>query len=138
MADLATGTISAELRAAGNYFFNGEKMPDATTATSDVYLAGQTQGAIEIVGVVDTDIALADTTVLTVNLVTADNVAMSGAVTKTLYTVTASGATTIDADTELLRYLINSEEGPYCRVDVVTDDTQESGTFSIFQTVVAR
>lgn len=132
MRDLATGTIGAELFSDTDFVFEAEQMPDNTSVTSDAFPFGETLHGLELVGTVPTQISLADTTTLTITGRTSDTRTGTFTEAVTLYTKTASGAETIAANTELFRYVADTEEKLWWQVRITTTDTQETGNITVY------
>lgn len=122
-----------------DYLAKAQALPQNTSADGNggsFRLAGML-GAIGLVGKVNAEISLADTKVLTVKLQdSADNTTFADVVT--LYTKTASGATTIAADTELFRYIPTSSLRTFAKVVITTTDTSAAGKVDVFQSYNAR
>jgi hypothetical protein len=140
MADLATGTISAELRADPDYLLYGETVPSNTTVYSDGMALGKTQDAIEIVGVAKTEITVLDTKEISfvIQESSDDGDSDSYVTIATPYSMTASSDTTIDAGTELFRFVPSTKAEVYIRVGFVSTDTGEAGTVDVFPVYKAR
>jgi len=113
--------------------FDEEVVPQDNTVTSDEFNAGKTQASLELVVYADTDIDLADATTLSVNYLYGDSFGDS----QTIYTVTASGATTIDAG-ELARFVPSTDLPVPGKVEITTDDGAATGTISVWPEYVAR
>jgi len=138
MADLKSSVISSEIKSAPDYLFYGKTMPNNTNVDSAEKLLGGTQDSLEVVVIAATEIALADTKVLTIILQKATAKGGSYSTVSTLYTKTASGAETIAAGTELARYTINRIDGLWFKLNIATTDTQESGTITAYPAYVSR
>lgn len=134
---LATGTISGDLKSAPDYIFSDETLPNNTSAASDAWILGMTQDSIEIVGKVGTEVELADTKALTITMTSATSESGTYGNSVTLYTKTASGAETIAAGTELFRYAIAKDTGPWIKITIASTDTGEVGTVTVFPVMVA-
>lgn len=136
---MAIGKISEELKSATDYIFNGTTVTANTTTTSDEHLVGGTQGELEIVVVVgDTAIALADTKVLSIKLTGASESGGTYADVVTIYSVTASGATTLAVGTELARYIVKPSDPLYGKVVVTNNDTALTGKVTSYIRRVCR
>lgn len=129
---MAIGKISEEIKSAQDYILDGVTVPKNTSTTSSAKLVGGTNGQIELVVNARTAIALADTKVLTVALTGSDTEGGSYTALRTLYTKTASGATTIAAGTELARYVFNSIDPLYVKAVVTTTDAAATGTIEAY------
>jgi len=140
MADLATGTISDELRADPDYFLKGETVPNNTTVNSNGIPCGKTQNALDIVCVVASALTVADTKAITFNVQTSsdDGDSDAYATVATPYTLTSSGGDVLAAGTELFRYVPSTEEELYHRVQWVSTETGESGTVDVYVAYQAR
>lgn len=134
---LSTGTISTDLKSAPDYIFYDEAAPQNTSSASDAWILGMTQDSIEIVGKIQDEITLADTKVISITMTSATTEAGSYGDSVTLYTVTASGETTVAADTELFRYAIAKDVGPWIKITITTDDAAITGSFDVFPLMVA-
>jgi len=134
-----TGTISEELKSAHDYMFEDETAAANTTTTGEAQLVGGAQGELELVAVVgDTDIVITDTKALTVKLTGAETEGGSFVDVATLYTVTASGATTLTAGTELGRYIVKPSDPLWGKAVAVNDDTGIVGNLTVYIRRVAR
>ena len=132
-------TISEELKAAPDYLFNNATVPQNTSLAGNETQVGGTQAELEIVAVVgDTDIDLADTKVLTLKVQGASAVGGSYADVQQLYTVTASGATTVAAGTELGRYVWKPSDPMFAKPVITTDDAAATGTVDVYIRRVCR
>lgn len=134
---LATGTISGDLKSAPDYIFYNETVPQNTSSASSAWILGMTQDSIEIVGKVQDEVGLADTKILSVTMTSSTTETGSFGDSVTLYTKTASGAETIAANTELFRYAIAKDVGPWIKITVTTDDAAATGTVDVFPLMVA-
>lgn len=132
MRALATGTISAEIYSDTDIVFNAQQMPNNSNVTSDAFPFGETLHGLELVGTVSTAISLADTTTLTITGRTSATSTGTFSEANTLYAVTASGATTIAAGTELFRYVADTKENMWWQVRIATTDTQETGNITVY------
>lgn len=135
---MAIGTISEELKAYGDYLFNGATVPQNTTLTGESAMVGGTQAELEVVAVVNTSIALADTKSITLKLTASDTEGGSYADLVTLYTATASGATTISAGTELGRYVVKPSDPLFAKAVVSTTDATATGKIDVYVRRVCR
>jgi hypothetical protein len=135
---MSIGTISEELKAYGDYLFNGVTVPQNTTTTGSAAMVGGTQAELEIVAVVNTTIALADTKVITVKLTASATEGGSYTDLVTLYTATASGATTIAAGTELGRYVVKPSDPLFAKAVAITTDAAATGKVDVYIRRVCR
>jgi len=122
-----------------DFLAKAQSLPQNTNADGNggaFNLAG-TNGSIEVVAVVNSEISLADTKVLTVKLKDSSD-GTTYADMQTIYTKTASGATTIAADTELGRFIIPTNAKPHIKANIVTTDAAATGKIDIFQNYIAR
>lgn len=134
---LSNGNLYNFVRAVDSYLADGVTMPNNTTLNGTGVKSENSNGAIEVIAYAKTDIALADTTTLTIKVQdSADDVTYADL--DTLYTKTASGAETIDAGTILGRYVLAPDDDIYVRSSITTDDTQESGTIDVFLHYLSR
>lgn len=123
----------------------GEALADAQTLPQNTSADGNggefrlddTLGAIEILVDVETEISLADTKVLTVKLQHKDT-GGSYADLATIYTKTASGATTLAADTELARFILPTNTKELLKAVISTTDAAASGKINVNPTYLAR
>lgn len=126
---LASGTISTELYSDTDRIFDGEALPANTSAVSAVFDFGKTLDALELVGVVDTELGLAGATTGSIVVAWDEDPAGAFANTQTVYSV--AGATTVAAGTELFRYVADHKKPVYYKVTVATTDAAATGTFSV-------
>ncbi len=128
----------------GSEFFHDDvTMPNNTFANGTAMDIGRgsANGGICIVGIVSADIALATTKVLSFKVQdSADGTTWTGGLDVTVYSVTASGATTLPKaqlqGKELWRYILPQTSRRYVRVVATTTDTQQSGKFTVFPVTV--
>ena len=121
------------------YYAEAQAVPQNTSADGNggsKQLSG-TQGGIEIKAVVTTELALADTKVFSIAIHdSADN--SSFAAIQTLYTKTASGATTVAAGTVLGRFVLPSSARRYTKVVLTSTDAAMTGAVSVYGTYLPR
>ena len=136
---MAIGKISDELKSAQDYLFNDATVTANATLTGDANLVGGAQAALEIVvNVGSTAIALADTKVLTISLTGSDTETGTFTALQTLYTKTASGATTLAAGTELARYVVKPSDPLYIKAVAVNNDSTLTGKIEAYIRYIAR
>ena len=136
---MAIGKISEELKSAQDYLFNDATVTANATLTGDANLVGGAQAALEIVvNVGSTAIALANTKVLTISLTGSDTETGTFTALQTLYTKTASGATTLAAGTELARYVIKPSDPLYVKAVAVNNDSALTGKIEAYIRYIAR
>ena len=136
---MAIGKISEELKSAQDYLFNDTTVTANATLTGSAQLVGSAQAALEIVvNVGSTAIALADTKVLTISLTGSDTETGSFTALQTLYTKTASGATTLGAGTELARYVVKPSDPLYVKAVAVNNDSAITGKIEAYIRYIAR
>lgn len=128
-----------ELKVHGEYLAEDQALPQNTSADGNggELRLSDTQGAIELVGVVEDEISLADTKVLTIKLREKDD-GGSYADKATLYTKTASGATTLAAGTELFRYILPTDTKDIIKAQLTTTDAAAAGSVTIYPNYLAR
>lgn len=132
------GTISEELKAYNDYLFNGATIPQNTTLTGSAVMVGGTQAELEVVAIVNTDIVLADTKAITIKLTNGDTEGGSFTDLVTLYSATASGATTITVGTELGRYVVKPSDKLYAKAVATTNDATATGKIDVYIRRVCR
>jgi hypothetical protein len=98
---------------------------------------GASNGFIRIVGIASATVALADTKALSFKVQdSADGTTWTGGLDITVYSRTASGATTIAKNQkqggELFNYTLPPNCRRYVRVVATSTDTQQSGKLSVF------
>lgn len=136
---MAIGKISEELKSAQDYLFNDTTVTANATLTGDAHLVGGAQASLEIVvNVGSVAIALADTKVLTISLTGSDTETGSFTALQTLYTKTASGATTLAAGTELARYVVKPSDPLYVKAVAVNNDSALTGKIEAYIRYIAR
>jgi hypothetical protein len=131
-----------ELKAGDCYYAEAQTVPQNDSADGNggaLELSG-TNAGIEIVAVVTTALAIADTKVFSIVLhESSDNaVADDYAAIQTLYTVTADGATAVVAGTELGRFLLPTDTEKYTKVVLTSDDATMTGAVSVYARYVGR
>lgn len=131
------GKISNDLRAYGDYLLNGVTVPQNTTTTGSACLVGGARAQLELVAIVNSTISLADTKVLTVNLTASATEGGSFTALTTLYTKTASGATTLAAGTELGRYVVKPSDLLWAKGVLVTTDSAATGKIDLYVRKIA-
>lgn len=126
-------------RFAGDYLASEQTVPQNTTVNGDgggIELNG-TLGSIQIAAEVTTEIALANTQVFTITLQdSADNSTFADI--GTLYTITASGATTISVGTILGKFTLSEDVRQYVRCRLTSDDAAMTGAVSVYPNYLAR
>lgn len=136
---MAIGKISEELKAYPDYIFNDTTVVANSTTTSNEFMVGKTQAELELVVLVgDTAIALADTKVLSIKVTGTETSGGSHADVATIYTETASGATTLAAGTELARYVVKPSDPLYAKVVATNNDATLTGKITSYIRRVCR
>lgn len=129
-----------ELTVAGQHLAEEQTLPQNASADGNggAFDFAGTNGAIEIVVKVGaTAIGLADTKVLIVKLQHADgDDAMADLAT--IYSKTASGATTLAAGTELARYVLPSTVKDRVKAVLTTTDAAATGKITVSPVYLAR
>jgi len=124
------------------YYCEAQAVPQntSTAGAGGVKQLSGTHGGIEIVAVVTTALALADTKVFSIALQTSsDNAVADAFATKeTLYTVTASGATAVAAGTVLARYVLPTDTERYTKIVLTSDDAAMTGAVSVYGRYLPR
>jgi hypothetical protein len=133
--------FSEDLKAYADYLASEQAIPQNTSANGDggAFLVGKAQNALDIVAEVGaTLITLADTKVFSVKLQSSATEGGTYADVATIYTVTASGATTIAVGTELGRYVVSTADDLWFRVVFTTDDAAATGKLNTYIVKRAR
>jgi len=127
------------LKADDSYLAKAQAVPQNATADGNggAFDLSGAMGGVEIVAQINEDVGLADTKFFTVKLQHSDD-GSSYSDLATLYTVTASGATTISAETILGRFLPANDCKPYIKAVLVTDDPAASGKVDVFVALLPR
>lgn len=132
--------LGGEIKFADDYLAKAQAVPQNTTADGNGGVfenLGQTQGSLEIVVKVNTAIVITDTKVITVKVQdSADN--LSFADYETLYTKTASGATTLAVGTELKRFIVPKTMKRYSKAVLVSNDAGVVGKVDIYLNYIPR
>ena len=129
-----------ELKVYGQYLAEAQALPQNTSADgngAELDLFG-VQGGVEIVAKVNEELALADTKTASIKLQHKD---VDGAYEDlaTIYSVTADGATTVDADTVLGRFVVpSSTKRGGLKAVLTTDDAAADGSVDIYPRMLAR
>ncbi|NOQ31795.1 MAG: hypothetical protein GQ570_11795 [Helicobacteraceae bacterium] len=135
---MAIGKISEEIRSAQDYLLEGATVPQNTTLTGVARQTGGTQSSLEIVAIAETDIVITDLKIITVSLTGSDTEDGTFVALVDLYTATAAGATTIDAGTELGRYVPKHSDPMWIKAVIVTDDVAIVGTATSYIRNISR
>lgn len=129
-----------ETRARPDYMAYQQTVPANTTAAASngPRLLGKVQNKLDIIVRVYTDVVISDTKVFSVKLQTSsDNgVADAYADLATIYTVTASGETTLAAGTELARYAISTDKELWFKAVMISDDAAITGAVNIYPVLI--
>lgn len=132
--------LGGEIKFADDYLAKAQAVPQNTSADGNGGVfenLGQVQGSLEVVVKVNTGIVITDTKIVTVKLQdSADN--SSFADFETLYTKTASGATTVAAGTELKRFIIPKTMKRYSKAVLVSNDAGVTGKVDIYLNYIPR
>ena len=127
------------LKVYGDYLAKEQALPQNTSANgngNEVRLGG-TMGGIEIVLECIALITLADTKVLTIKLRdSADGTTYADL--ETVYTVTASGETTVAAGTIMARFILPTDCNDYIMATLTSTDAALTGSVSIYPTYLPR
>jgi len=131
--------LGEDIKAADSIYYNAVTVP-ANTNTDSTALRTEVeaiQGAQSVYVKVDTDIVITDTKVVTVIVEdSADNITFTQLAE--LYTVTASGETTLDAGGILAQYVLPDNAKAYTRLNVATDDTGVVGKLTAYLRYLPR
>jgi len=117
--------------------WDAEALPNATTKTSDEFMAGKDQGAIGIQVEAQTAISIADGQTLDINLLHAET---SGGSTTSipLFRGAPSGGTLdFAAGDEIVAY-IPEDIGPYCKLEVTASADESSETINAYLRYLSR
>jgi len=122
------------LRASDGYYATGQTVPQNTSAFGDEgsLFTGNAQGAMAISIFAKTDVVLADTKVLTLNIYdSADN--STFALFAKCTSVTADGETTYSAGDQIGDdYVLPPSANEWTKAQLVTDDAAVTGTVDVF------
>lgn len=114
-------------------YFRDQTITNATqTSAYKRNGAGGQVGAMEVIIRVNDAVALADTKVITLNIRHADDASGTNVATIETLTTTASGATTLAADTTLLRYVLPGNVKEFTCVQVISNDAGVAGSIDAF------
>jgi len=134
-----TGTIGEDLKGGHDYMLEDTTAVANDTTTGDAQLVGGAQGELEIVVMVgDTDIVITDTKAFSVSLTESATEGGSFTALTTLYSVTASGETTLTAGTELGSFIIRPSDLLWAKAVTVNNDTGIVGNLTVYIRRVAR
>ena len=131
--------LGENLKADNGYYLEGATIPKNTTLNSASIRTenGAINGAQAIYVEAKTDIVISDTKVLTVNIEdSADDTTF--AKLAEVYTVTASGATTITAGTIIANFILPDNAKTFTRVSITTNDASVVGTGDAYLQYKAR
>lgn len=131
--------LGEKIRAADGYYFNATTVP-ANTNTDSVSLRTEVeaiQGAQAVYVEVDTDIVVTDTKKVTITVEdSADNAAFT--TLAQIYTVTASGETTLGAGDIIAQYVLPDNAKAFTRLNIVTDDASVVGKVTSYLRYLPR
>ena len=131
--------LAENLKAQDGYYLDGGIVPQNTTLNSSSIRTelGGINGAQEVYVVAATDIVLADTKTIAINIEdSADD--STFVFLAEAYAATASGETTIDAGTEIGRVILPTNARTFTRVAVTTTDATATGTVDSYLRYIAR
>jgi|LGVF01.2.fsa_nt_gb hypothetical protein len=120
---MAINKFSEEIKSAQDWLYDGVTVPANTSTDSTAKQVGGAQGALELVFIAKTDIVITDTKVVSLKLQGATTIDGSYTDLVNLYSVTASGETTVTAGTELARYIVKPSDPMFQKAVITTDDT---------------
>ncbi|MGE4296851.1 MAG: hypothetical protein AB7E47_02380 [Desulfovibrionaceae bacterium] len=132
-----------DLKPHGEYLAKAQAVPQNASADGNGggrRLAGN-NGAVEIVGKVTTALALADTKSLSIDLHQAPDVdGEPGSYTfmASLYTLTASGAASVDVDTELFAFVLPTNCANNVKTVLTSTDVAATGAVDIYPRYLPR
>lgn len=126
------------LRSSDDYLAKAQTPPDNDTADGNGggFSLGGSQGSIEIVAVVNSEVGVPDTKALTVKLQHSDDNS-SYTDLATIYTITSSGGDTLAVGTELGRYILPTTAKRWVKAVIVTTGTV-TGKLDVFNRYIAR
>jgi flagellar basal body rod protein FlgG len=126
--------INENLKAADSYYLDGVTVPQNTTTLGAAVRTevAAIQGAQAVKVDVDTDIVITDTKIVTISVEHGDTESGSFSTLATIYTVTASGETTIDAGEEIANFVLPDNTKAWTRLNITTDDTGVVGAVTGF------
>lgn len=129
---------NGQLISADDYLAKAQTLPVNTSADGNggSMNIGNTEGAIEVVGVVNSEISITDTKVVTVKIQHADDTSFADLATP--YSKTASGATTLTVGTELFRYILPTSTKKNVKAVLTTNDTGAAGKVDIYLNYLPR
>lgn len=128
-----------DLKFYGQYLAKAQSLPqnDSADGNGGEFHLAELQGGIEIVVKVNSAITLADTKVLSVKL---QHKASGGSYADlaTIYSKTASGATTLAAGTVLARYILPTDTADLLKAILTTTDASAAGKLDVYPRLLAR
>ncbi|OGV45854.1 MAG: hypothetical protein A2017_18310 [Lentisphaerae bacterium GWF2_44_16] len=135
-----TGTISgSEIKAYGDYLWKAEALPNNTNKTSEAFLLGKAQNAIDLVVEANTNISIADSKQLKLEILAGETEDGDFESVATIYDRTASGTPiTFTAGDEIARYTIPSNVGPYIKIKATTTADESSEKITVYPAFKAR
>lgn len=136
-----TRTIGEELKAADNYFFDKEALPNNTSKLSETLLVGGNQQANEIVIVAEDEITIPDGKALKIFMLAAPTPVVGSVHTYggAIYERTASGAAeTVEAGEVLTRFVPPSDCAPYGRLKVTSTSDLSAAKISAYPVLRAK
>lgn len=131
-----------DVKVEGGYFAEAQTVPQNTSAAGNggSQEVSGTHGGIEIKAVVTTELALADTKVFSIKIQESSDDGDSDAFADkhTLYSVTASGATTVAVDTVLGLWVVPTDAERYLKAVLTSDDAAMTGAVSVYPRYLPR
>jgi len=139
MARDITGTLGGRVKAHGDSVFDAQALPNATTVTSSAFKFGKSQSGVELVVSANTNISIADSKQLKVEILydTADD--GSFASSKVVYDVTASGSAVTFAVNDVISATVPDKAiETWAKVKVTTTANESSEKIDAFIYRVSR
>lgn len=132
--------LGQDIKVDGEQYLVGVSAPQNTTVNSSAIknMPGAQLGSLQVKVVVNTDLVIADTKIMTVKLQHSDAETTGFTDYATLYTVTASGVTTVDAETVLALFVLPTDIKKWTRLTVTTDDAAVTGKVDAYPVYLPR
>ncbi len=125
-----TGTISDDLKADPDEIWAAEALPNTTSIESDEFLAGRTQGDIELVIELVTELTIAGGQTVDFDLLTDDDEGGSYAESEVIKQYTNADSP-VAAGTKI-RFQVAAARGPWCKVKATCSADQSTDTVNAF------
>lgn len=135
-------TLNGTLKSADDYLAKAQSLPQNASADGNggSFESSDTQGSLQVIAEVNSQITLADTKTLGVKIQQSKDNGVSDAFAdlETLYSLTSDGGSVIAAGTELGRFVIPTNAERYIKAVLTTDDAAAAGKVDLYVDYIPR